>query len=83
MLKWAFFGLKIIVTQPGKFPTIAPLAKPAVAWNGVGGVMDSTLVTKPKVHVVMTANHVNPKLYLNSRKRRFLRFSSLIAANGL
>ncbi len=48
-----------------------------------GGVMDSTLVTKPEVHVVMTANHVNPKLYLNSRKRRFLRSSSLIAASGL
>ncbi len=48
-----------------------------------GADLDSTPVTKPEVHVVMTANHVNPKLYLNSRKRRFLRFSSLIAANGL
>jgi len=27
-----------------------------------GGVMDSTTVTKPEVHAVMTANHVNPKL---------------------
>lgn len=51
--------------------------------SAIGVDLDSTLVTKPKVHVVMTANHVNPKLYLNSRKRRFLRFSSLIAANGL
>jgi len=59
------------------------LANPTFAWDGDGADMDSTLVTKLKVHVVMTANHVNPKLYLNSRKRRFLRFSSLIAANGL
>ena len=28
----------------------------------LGGVMDSTTVTKPEVHAVMTANHVNPKL---------------------
>jgi hypothetical protein len=27
-----------------------------------GGVLDSTLVAKPEVHVVMAANHVNPKL---------------------
>ena len=27
-----------------------------------GGVTDSTTVTKPAVHAVMTANHVNPKL---------------------
>ena len=51
--------------------------------SATGADLDSTPVTKPEVHVVMTANHVNPKLYLNSRKRRFLRFSSLIAANGL
>ena len=30
--------------------------------DGVGGDMDSTLVTKSKVHVVRVANHVNPKL---------------------
>ncbi len=29
-----------------------------------GADLDSTPVTKPEVHVVMTANHVNPKLYL-------------------
>lgn len=50
--------------------------QPFESANGVD--LDSTLVTKPKVHVVMTANHVNPKLYLNSRKRRFLRFSCLM-----
>ena len=27
-----------------------------------GGVTDSTTVTKPAVHAVMVANHVNPKL---------------------
>jgi len=27
-----------------------------------GGVTDSTTVTKPEVHAVMAANHVNPKL---------------------
>jgi hypothetical protein len=27
-----------------------------------GGDLDSTLVTNPEVHVVMAANHVNPKL---------------------
>jgi hypothetical protein len=51
--------------------------------QATGADMDSTLVTKLKVHAVMTANHVNPKLYLNSRKRRFLRSSCLIAASGL
>ena len=30
--------------------------------NEFGGVLDSTLVAKPEVHVVMAANHVNPKL---------------------
>jgi len=39
--------------------------------------LDSTLVMKPEVHVVMAANHVNQKLQLNSRKRRFLRLSRL------
>ena len=29
---------------------------------GLGGVTDSTTVTKPAVHAVMVANHVNPKL---------------------
>ena len=28
----------------------------------LGGVTDSTTVTKPAVHAVMVANHVNPKL---------------------
>lgn len=46
--------------------------------SATGADLDSTPVTKPEVHVVMTANHVNPKLYLNSRKRRFLRFSCLM-----
>ena len=27
-----------------------------------GGDLDSTTVTNPKVHAVMVANHVNPKL---------------------
>ena len=30
--------------------------------RAIGGVTDSTTVTKPAVHAVMTANHVNPKL---------------------
>jgi hypothetical protein len=29
-----------------------------------GGVTDSTTVTKPAVHAVRVANHVNPKLQL-------------------
>ena len=33
-----------------------------------GGDLDSTPVTKPKVHVVRVANHVNPKLQIYSCK---------------
>ena len=49
----------------------------------LGGVMDSTTVTKPAVHAVMTANHVNPKLLTNSCQRRQLRTSGLNPASGL
>jgi hypothetical protein len=45
--------------------------------------MDSTTVTKPAVHAVMTANHVNPKLLTNSCQRRQLRTSGLNPASGL
>ena len=51
-------------------------------WS-LGGVMDSTTVTKPAVHVVMTANHVNPKLLTNSCQRRQLRTSGLNPVSGL
>jgi hypothetical protein len=34
----------------------------AIVKDHFGGVMDSTTVTKPAVHAVMAANHVNPKL---------------------
>ena len=49
----------------------------------LGGVMDSTTVTKPAVHAVMTANHVNPKLLTNSCQRRQLRTSGLNPVSGL
>jgi DNA/RNA endonuclease YhcR with UshA esterase domain len=39
-----------------------PVVEERVSNNEFGGVLDSTLVTKPEVHVVMAANHVNPKL---------------------
>ena len=45
--------------------------------------MDSTTVTKPAVHAVMTANHVNPKLLTNSCQRRQLRTSGLNPVSGL
>ena len=48
-----------------------------------GGVTDSTTVTKPAVHAVMTANHVNPKLLTNSCQRRQLRTSGLNPVSGL
>ena len=54
------------------------LTNPAV----YGGDLDSTLVTNPEVHVVMAANHVNPKLQINSRKRRNVRSGSLRAASS-
>ena len=59
---------------------VQQLINPAAHSNEFGGDTDSTLVTKPKVHVVMAANHVNPKLYTNSRKRRIVRSRSLRAA---
>ena len=51
--------------------------------SNLGGVMDSTTVTKPAVHAVMTANHVNPKLLTNSCQRRQLRTSGLNPVSGL
>ena len=51
--------------------------------SGLGGVRESTTVTKPAVHAVMTANHVNPKLLTNSRQRRQLRTSGVNPASGL
>ena len=50
--------------------------------NEFGGVLDSTLVAKPEVHVVMAANHVNPKLQSNSRKRRNVRSGGLSPAGS-
>ena len=49
----------------------------------LGGDSDSTTVTNPDVHAVMTANHVNPKLLTISCQRRQLRSGGINPASGL
>lgn len=53
------FAAALVLTL--RLMTSRELTRCGLYWR-LGGVTDSTTVTKPAVHAVMVANHVNPKL---------------------